>query len=141
MKLLEPETVIAINRLTVELHGGMFLPPDNLRAGQGLGFVEQVWANRVFGQTLYPTAYHRAAAYLFYIVKNHSFHDGNKRTGLACALTILEWNGLPCRKIEVNRAEAFVNSVATSKIDPGAEIDRIARWLKPETAKRRRGPR
>lgn len=35
-----------------------------------------------------------AAAYLFHVVKNHPFVDGNKRTGLAVALTFLEVNGV-----------------------------------------------
>ncbi len=34
-----------------------------------------------------------AAAYLFHIVKNHPFIDGNKRTGLAAALVFLDLNG------------------------------------------------
>ena len=35
-----------------------------------------------------------ASAYLFSIVKNHPFIDGNKRTGLAAALTFLDLNGI-----------------------------------------------
>jgi death-on-curing protein len=35
-----------------------------------------------------------AAAYLFSIVKNHPFIDGNKRAGLAAALTFLDLNGI-----------------------------------------------
>jgi death-on-curing protein len=140
LNLLEPETVSAINRVTIERHGGMYLPPDNLRVGQSLGFVEQIQVNRVFGQVLYATPYHQAAAYLYYTVKNHSFHDGNKRTGLACALTILEWNGLVYRRIRTDAGEAFVVSVARSRIDPGEEIDRIASWLRPGAASLGRRP-
>ena len=33
-----------------------------------------------------------AAAYLFHIVKNHPFVDGNKRTGLVTALSFLGIN-------------------------------------------------
>jgi death-on-curing protein len=135
LKLLEPQTLIAMNRLTIRLHGGLFLPPDNLRAGQGLGFAEQIRINRLFGKVLYPGPYHQAAAYLYYIVKNHSFNDGNKRTGLAAALTVLEWNGLSYRSFSVREGEAFVNSVATSKLDPGEEIQRIASWLEPRPSK------
>jgi death-on-curing protein len=35
----------------------------------------------------------QAAAYLFHLVKNHPFVDGNKRMALACALVFLEING------------------------------------------------
>lgn len=34
-----------------------------------------------------------AAAYLFHLVSNHPFVDGNKRVGLACAVTFLKLNG------------------------------------------------
>jgi death-on-curing protein len=45
------------------------------------------------GQDLHETLAEKAAAYLFHITKNHPFVDGNKRTGLACALAFLELNG------------------------------------------------
>jgi death-on-curing protein len=35
-----------------------------------------------------------AAAYLFHIVKNHPFVDGNKRAGLMAALVFLHLNGV-----------------------------------------------
>jgi death-on-curing protein len=34
-----------------------------------------------------------AAAYLFHIVKNHAFEDGNKRTGVQAAIVFLDING------------------------------------------------
>jgi death-on-curing protein len=45
------------------------------------------------GADLHETLPEKAAAYLFHVVKNHAFVDGNKRTGLACALVFLELNG------------------------------------------------
>lgn len=35
-----------------------------------------------------------AASYLFHIVNNHPFVDGNKRTGLLAALVFLDLNGI-----------------------------------------------
>jgi death-on-curing protein len=35
-----------------------------------------------------------AAVYLFHLVQNHPFLDGNKRTGAATALTFLVMNGI-----------------------------------------------
>lgn len=47
-----------------------------------------------FGQDLlHPSLELQAAAYLFHIVKNHPFVDGNKRVGTACMLIFLEING------------------------------------------------
>ncbi len=48
-----------------------------------------------------------AAAYLFHIVKNHPFVDGNKRTGIAAALVFLEMNSVEIRATN----EALVNMV------------------------------
>ncbi len=46
----------------------------------------------MFGEDLHPTIFDKAAAYLFHIVCNHPFVDGNKRSGLVTALTFLRLN-------------------------------------------------
>jgi death-on-curing protein len=49
----------------------------------------------MFGLELYPTVYDKAAAYLYHIVCNHPFNDGNKRTGFGAAIL----SAIPARKI------------------------------------------
>jgi death-on-curing protein len=44
---------------------------------------------------LHAFPFEMAAAYLFHIVRNHPFLDGNKRTGAVAALVFLELNGIP----------------------------------------------
>ena len=44
------------------------------------------------GHYLHGDLYEMAAAYLFHIVSNHPFVDGNKRAGLLCALVFLQLN-------------------------------------------------
>ena len=47
-----------------------------------------------FGDTeLYPTLPQKAAVYAHHIITGHIFLDGNKRTGLHCAILFLEFNG------------------------------------------------
>lgn len=46
------------------------------------------------GQYLHPTLPEMAAAYLFHLVKNHPFVDGNKRVAAAAANVFLILNGL-----------------------------------------------
>lgn len=46
------------------------------------------------GKELYPSAEEKAANLLYFIVKNHSFIDGNKRMAAAVFLWFLEKNGL-----------------------------------------------
>ena len=45
------------------------------------------------GQFLHRDLFEMAAAYLFHLVQNHPFVDGNKRVGLEAALLFLEING------------------------------------------------
>lgn len=45
------------------------------------------------GEYFHKTLFEMAGAYLFHIVKNHPFIDGNKRIGLACAHAFLQANG------------------------------------------------
>lgn len=46
------------------------------------------------GQYLHADLFEMAAAYLYHIVQNHPFIDGNKRVGLEAALIFLEINGI-----------------------------------------------
>ncbi len=46
------------------------------------------------GTFLHGDLFAMAAAYLFHIVQNHPFVDGNKRTGLLAALVFLDLNGI-----------------------------------------------
>ncbi len=46
------------------------------------------------GQYLHAFPHEMAAAYLFHLVSNHAFVDGNKRVGLATALVFLKVNGM-----------------------------------------------
>jgi len=83
------------------------------------------------GQPLISDPIEIAAAYLFYICKNHAFVDGNKRTALAACLVFLEENGLlPDRKLPVDDWEQFVLGVAASKIDRDETTRRLRKLLK-----------
>lgn len=46
------------------------------------------------GEYLHSDYVEMAAAYLFHIVQNHPFMDGNKRTGTASAMVFLDLNGI-----------------------------------------------
>ena len=66
-------------------------------------------------QFLHEDLFAMAAAYVFHIVKNHPFVDGNKRTGLATGLAFLDAHG-----IKVVRTLALYDmtiAVAEGKLD------------------------
>jgi death-on-curing protein len=45
------------------------------------------------GEFLHPDVIEMAAAYLFHLVRNHPFLDGNKRVGAVAALVFLDLDG------------------------------------------------
>lgn len=49
---------------------------------------------RFSNQWMHADLFEMAAAYLFHLVKNHPFIDGNKRVGSAAALIFLSGNGI-----------------------------------------------
>ncbi|WP_411872177.1 RhuM family protein [Vulcanococcus limneticus] len=70
-------------------------PNDGLAAL--LGNLEQT----VFGEPAYPTIESKAAHFLYFVVKNHPFTDGNKRIGSFLFVDFLNRNGRLFRNGEV----------------------------------------
>jgi death-on-curing protein len=71
------------------------------------------------GQFLHADLFEMAAAYLFHLVQNHPFVDGNKRVGAVAALVFLRLND---RDIEATNLEleSLVLSVAQGQADKAA---------------------
>ena len=63
-----------------------------------------------------PSLSELAANYLFGIVKNHAFVDGNKRTAWVTARTFLTLNGVSLQ-FDALEAITFVESVAAGAVD------------------------
>lgn len=75
------------------------------------------------GQYLHKTLAEMAAAYLFHLVRNHGFVDGNKRIGSAAALVFLEMNGIDSRSIDEKEMEQITRAVAEGKANKQAALD------------------
>lgn len=73
---------------------------------------------------LHADLYEMAAAYLYHIVQNHPFIDGNKRTGAMAAFVFLKMNGLTLVVAE-SVFEKIVLKVAQGQIRKNA----IAKFL------------
>jgi death-on-curing protein len=67
---------------------------------------------------------------MFHIIKNHAFIDGNKRTGLAAAITFLGINGHVFAPLDEDSVFNFVIEIAAGPNDPDQIIAKIADWLK-----------
>jgi len=68
----------------------------------------------VFGEDAYPTLFDKAAALLESLVKNHCFHNGNKRTAYLVTKSFLMLNGYHLR-MERKYAVDFVVDIAKGK--------------------------
>jgi death on curing protein len=94
------------------------------------------------GQPLISDPVEIAAAYLFYLCRNHPFIDGNKRTALAACLVFLEINEfLPNLKLPMDDWEAFVLDVAASRLDRDQTTARLRKLLKQLSKKKLKGRR
>jgi death-on-curing protein len=106
------EEVLDIHRDEIERHGGTLGIRDN-------GLLESAVAapqSGFGGHYLHGDFYEMAAAYLFHLVQNHLFLDGNKRVGVATALVFLTMNGVETKMTNQVLVD-MVLAVAIGKID------------------------
>ncbi|MGH8711694.1 MAG: type II toxin-antitoxin system death-on-curing family toxin, partial [Burkholderiales bacterium] len=117
VRYLSVEAVKAIHEEVLAAHGGMTGLRDEALLESAVAAPQASFS----GELLIKDPIEIAAAYLFYLCRNHPFNDGNKRTALAACLVFLETNGrlphpdLPGR--DVDAWEALVLDVAASKLD------------------------
>jgi len=87
---LSAEDVIEIHADQIKRYGGSFGIRDTELLQSALGMPEAGFGD----QYLHADLFEIAAAYLYHIVQNHPFIDGNKRTGTMAAFIFLMLNGL-----------------------------------------------
>ena len=80
----------------------------------------------MMGRPVFEDPLEIAAAYLFYICRNHPFIDGNKRTALATCLVFLSENGLLSdEELDTDEWEKFTLEVAASALDRPQTTERL----------------
>jgi death on curing protein len=84
----------------------------------------------LMGEPLITDSLELAAAYLFYLCRNHPFIDGNKRTALATYLVFLSENGLlPDEELDADGWEQLTLDVAASRLDREQATVRLRKLL------------
>jgi death-on-curing protein len=130
---LDVEAVLAIHAEVLAAHGGSTGLRDK-------GLLESAVAApqaSFGGRPLIRSRIGIAAAYLFYLCRNHPFVDGNKRTALAAALVVLRENqllgnpDLPGQHID--DWGALVLDVAASRIDREQTCKRLKTLLQAKS--------
>lgn len=80
------------------------------------------------GQSPYEDIAELAAAYLFYLCRNHPFVDGNKRTALGACLVFLRLNGIE-PKSDGPEWEQITLAVASNTVDRSETTARLRTLL------------
>lgn len=81
------------------------------------------------GKSMYADLPEIAAAYLYYICRNHPFIDGNKRAALGACLVFLRLNGFKAAP-DGSPWENLTLDVAASRIDRDQATARLRALLK-----------
>lgn len=85
--------IILINKTMTSNYGGRFVPEENLNNRDAFEYLIDAVGASIFGEPLYPNIWDKAGLYMYNIIDNHVFNDGNKRTGLFSAMLFLDKNG------------------------------------------------
>jgi death-on-curing protein len=84
------------------------------------------------GKSPYADIIEIAAAYLFYICKNHPFLDGNKRTAMMAAIVFLRLNGIEPLP-DSAKWEKLMLDVAASQLDRDQTTTCLRKLLRRQT--------
>ena len=121
MKYLLPEQVLFIHSRLIDTTGGAHGIRD-------IGLLQSAVSRpkaTFEGKDLYHDIFHKAAALMESLARNHPFMDGNKRTAITSAGIFLEMNGYSLETTQKD-LERFTLSVAISQV----RFDDIVTWFR-----------
>ena len=107
---LDLDHVIRLHHSLIEKYGGLEDVRDMGLLLSAIAMPQAAYG----GEYLHRGIFEMAAAYLYHIVQNHPFLDGNKRTGAAAAIVFLAMNDIQIDNDEEGLVELTV-SVATGE--------------------------
>ena len=124
LTFLDVDDVLELHAMQLEEFGG----------GAGLrdrGLLESAIAQpqaSIGGEYVHESLFAMAGAYLFHIVSNHPFVDGNKRAGVLSALVFLDINGVTIGEGSDALYEVTMGVAAgeVEKAEVAASLERIA---------------
>lgn len=123
MQFLGLQEVLEIHRDQVSRYGGI----AGIRDLELLKSAPRMPGATFNGAFLHTDVHEMAAAYLFHLVRNHPFLDGNKRVGAVAALVFLALNGQDFQAPEDDLAE-IVLAVARGGLGKSEVAMFLHRW-------------
>ncbi len=118
--------VLEIHQDQITRYGGMPGIRDLELLKSSIGMPMATYA----GEFLHPSICEMAAAYLFHIIGNHPFFDGNKRVGTVSALVFLALNGY-----DFTASQKELTDVVFSLASGEASKSEIALFIRRSTQK------
>jgi len=126
LKFLSLAEVLAIHKDQISRYGGASGIRDIDLLKSALGMPPSTYG----GEFLHTDIIEMAAGYLFHLVNNHPFVDGNKRVGAVAALVFLDLNGFDFHAPEDDFAD-MVLAVARGDMNKSQVAVFIRNWSKP----------
>ena len=124
-RFLSLDEVMEVHQDQIERYGGMSGVREKALLESAVAAPQSGFGEQYFHADLFEMA----AAYLFHLVQNHPFLDGNKRAGAAASLTFLELNGVET-EIPPQALVDIVLSVANGKTAKPAIAEFFRRYVK-----------
>ena len=109
---LTVDIVKEIHRAVIDGFGGLHGVRDEALLSSAVAAPQATFG----GRSPYADVTEVAAAYLFYLCRNHAFNDGNKRTAMASAITFLRLNGIEPQGDNADWEQLMLD-VAASRLD------------------------
>jgi death-on-curing protein len=126
-RFLTEDGVLEIHHDLIKRFGGS----DGLRDRNMLLSAVEMPKASFGGQFLHEDLFEMAAAYLFHLVQNHPFVDGNKRTGASVAVVFLDANGIELVADKVDYGD-LVLEVAQGQLDKTAIANFLRQHSQPK---------
>jgi death-on-curing protein len=130
MKYLTKVIINKVNYETIISHGGNFLAPNNYLHEENLDYILEVVSSFLFGEPIYPSISQKAAVYMYSIIANHIYSDGNKRTGLEAAILFLRING---KNLNSNLSNDEIYNFTIDVASGNCTLEQCIAWFEANT--------
>jgi death-on-curing protein len=118
------DIVKQIHKAVIDEFGGMHGVRDEALLASAVAAPQATFG----GRSPYSDVIEVAAAYLFYVCRNHAFHDGNKRAAMASAITFLRLNAIEPAGDSAEWEELMLD-VAASRVDRESTTARLRKLV------------
>jgi death-on-curing protein len=112
--------------MTCQFGGSYTSMNDNLLNPSSFEYLLEAIQAEMFGIEIHPAIEAKAAVYMYNIISNHVFNDGNKRTGMAAAILFLKKNNY---LLNYNITNADIVQLALDVAEKKHTYETLTEWF------------